>query len=240
MSNFRRMRKSKDENESTARSADGEQTEKFAAYSVGPAAEAEPDTNEQGAEATHPSGVPEDPDQRGEDAAYEQVGEHVTEVLTSAHQAANKLRASATEEVERARREAEHYATETRAAADAYADERRKTAETEAGQIVSDAEQQASAVRAAAQKDAVEAQREAAERRQSLLEESERSEERLRNLLEVFRAMTQRLETLVGHDAQSEGEDRGDAEPEETDEELADALELPRSSDSATRSSAAR
>jgi len=243
MSNFRRTRKSKDENESTARSADGEQkaTEKFAAYSASPAAEADAGANQQEAETTLPSGVQEDPDPRGEDAAaYEQVGEQVTEVLTSAHQAANRLRASATEEVERVRRQAEEYATETRAAADSYADERRKAAETEAGQIKSDAEQQANAVRAAAQKDAVEAQRDAVERRQALLEETERSEERLQNLLQVFRAMTQRLETLVGHDAQGEADDRGDSEPEETDKDLADALELRRSSDSESRSSAAR
>lgn len=241
MSNFRRTRKSKDETDRTAqRSAEREQasTEKFAAYSVGSAAETDAGTDEPAADTTLPSGVQDEPGVRGEDSAYEQVGEQVTEVLTSAHQAAKRLRASAAEEVERVRREADDYATTTRAAADQYADERRAAAETEAGQIISDAAQSANAVREAAQKDAVEAQRDAVERRQTLLEETERTEERLQNLLQVFRAMTQRLETLVGNVAQGESDDRGDAA--ETDKDLADALELPRSRDSESRSSAAR
>jgi vacuolar-type H+-ATPase subunit E/Vma4 len=243
MSNFRRTRKSKDETDRIAqRSAEKEQTatEKFAAYSVGSAAETDAGTDEPAAETTVASGVQDEPGPRGDDAAYEQVGEQVTEVLTSAHQAAKRLRASAAEEVERVRREADDYATTTRAAADQYADERRAAAETEAGQIISDAAQSANAVREAAQKDAVEAQRDAVERRQTLLEETERTEERLQNLLQVFRAMTQRLETLVGNVAQGEADDRSDAEAAEAGKDLADALELPRPRDSESRSSAAR
>lgn len=236
MSNFRRIRKSNDENDSSAqRSAESEQTtQKFAAYSVGSAAENDPVRNQPAAETTV-AGRARDEGDPSEHAAYEQVGEQVAEVLTSAHEAAKRLRASATEEVERIRREAEDYATTTRAAADEYAAERRDAAQSEAGQVISDAEQRAKAVREAAQKDAVEAQREAVERRQSLLEETERAEERLRNLLQVFRAMTQRLETLV--DGQGGSDDRGD---EETDEDLAEALELPRASESQSRTSARR
>jgi hypothetical protein len=237
MSNFRRIRKSNDENDSSAqRSAESEQTtQKFAAYSVGSAAENDAGTNQPAAESTVAGRARDEGGPSGEHAAYEQVGEQVAEVLTSAHEAAKRLRASATEEVERIRREAEDYATTTRAAADEYAVERREAAQSEAGQVISDAEQRAKAVREAAQKDAVEAQREAVERRQSLLEETERAEERLRNLLQVFRAMTQRLETLV--DGQGGSDGRGD---EETDEDLADALELPRASDSQSRTSGRR
>lgn len=237
MSNFRRMRKSNDENDSSAqRSAESEQTtQKFAAYSVGSAAEKDPGRTQPAAETPVTGPGQDEGNPSGEHAAYEQVGEQVAEVLTSAHEAAKRLRASATEEVERIRREAEDYATTTRAAADEYAVERRDAAQSEAGQVISDAEQRAKAVREAAQKEAVEAQREAVERHQSLLEETERAEERLRNLLQVFRAMTQRLETLV--DGQGGSDDRGD---EETDEDLAEALELPRASDSKSRTSARR
>jgi len=226
MSYFRRTRNSDDENEGNAqRSADSEQTsiEKLAAT-----------------EATLAGSVQDEPGPRGEDAvAYQQVGEHVTAVLSSAQQAADRLRVSATEEAERIRDEGEDYAAKTRAAADAYVDEGPATAETEAGEIISEAEQRAHALREAAQKEAVEAQRDAVERRKSLVEEAERSEERLRNLLDVFRAITQRLETLVGEDAHREADDRRDAKPERSEEDLADALMLERrSSDSESRPSA--
>jgi hypothetical protein len=130
-------------------------------------------------------------------AVYEHLGEHVTTVLSSADEAAKRLQASATRQAERIRGEAEEYARKTRAAADAYAEQRREGAETQASAITADAEKRAREVRTAAEEQATDIQRDAVRRREALLQESERSEERLRNLLKVFRAMTERLENLV-------------------------------------------
>jgi vacuolar-type H+-ATPase subunit E/Vma4 len=156
-------------------------------------------------------------------AVYEHLGEHVTTVLSSADEAAKRLQASATREAERIRGEAEDYARKTRAAADAYAEQRREGAETQASAITADAEKRAREVRTAAEEQATDIQRDAVRRREALLQESEWSEERLRNLLKVFRAMTERLENLVSTpgEASASGVDEPDTS---VDDDLTKAL----------------
>ena len=172
--------------------------------------------------AQPPAGAPNDP------AAYEHLGEHVTTVLSSADEAAKRLHASATKEAERIRAEAEDYARKTRAAADAYAEQRREGAETQASAITADAEKRAREVRNAAEEQATDIQRDAVRRREALLQESERSEERLRNLLKVFRAMTERLENLVS--TPGEAPSREVDEPDTSvDDDLSEALAQSRS-----------
>jgi vacuolar-type H+-ATPase subunit E/Vma4 len=156
-------------------------------------------------------------------AVYEHLGEHVTTVLSSADEAAKRLQASATRQADRIRGEAEDYARKTRASADAYAEQRREGAETQASAITADAEKRAREVRTAAEEQATDIQRDAIRRREALLQESERSEERLRNLLKVFRAMTERLENLVSTPAEAS---RGAADELDTsvDDDLTKAL----------------
>jgi hypothetical protein len=167
--------------------------------------------------AQPPSARPDDP------AAYEHLGEHVSSVLSSADEAAKRLQASAAKQADRIRGEAEEYARKTRAAADAYAEERREGAETEAFAITADADKRAREVRTSAEEQATDIQRDAVRRREALLRESERSEERLRNLLKVFRAMTERLESLVSTpgEASSTAVDEPDTS---VDDELTEAL----------------
>jgi hypothetical protein len=208
MSYFRRLRGSGSDDDSGAQAQDEgaeSSTKRFTPYSLRAAGEppADPDRSEtQGGQdrsprpkpviaAEAPPAAPDDP------AVYEHLGEHVTTVLSSADEAAKRLQASATKQAERIRGEAEDYARKTRAAADAYAEQRREGAETQASAITADAEKRAREVRNAAEEQATDMQRDAVRRREALLQESERSEERLRNLLKVFRAMTERLENLV-------------------------------------------
>ena len=199
MSYFRRLRGSGPEDDRGPQNEDVEPdveplANRFTQYSLG-AAKGDREQSlrpEPVARAAQPAaGAPNDP------AAYEHLGEHVTTVLSSADEAAKRLHASATKEAERIRAEAEDYARKTRAAADAYAEQRREGAETQASAITADAEKRAREVRKAAEEQATDIQRDAVRRREALLQESERSEERLRNLLKVFRAMTERLENLV-------------------------------------------
>jgi hypothetical protein len=198
MSYFRRRRDSGSDDDNGAPTESHEPSiGRFTPYSLaasGDASTGPPDRPDaeprvEGREPTDP--VHNDP------ASYEQVGEHVTAVLSSAHEAAERLQASATKEAEQVRVEAEDYALKTRSAADDYAEEHRQSAQTEASAITGEAEQKAREVRDAAERDATEIQRDAVRRRESLLQEAERSEERLRDLLKVFRAMTDRLENLV-------------------------------------------
>jgi hypothetical protein len=202
MSHFRRRRGSGREDENgVPRQDPNASTQRFTPYSLGATGpdrstepqpgksprRTEPETN-----IVEPaSGPPNDP------TAYERLGEHVSTVLSSADEAAKRLQASATKEAERIRGEAAEYAQKTRAASDAYAEQRRESAETEASAITADAEKRARDVRNAADEQAADIQRDAIRRREALLQESERSEERLQNLLKVFRAITERLENLV-------------------------------------------
>jgi cell division septum initiation protein DivIVA len=206
MSYFRRIRGSGSDDDSGAPSESAESSaERFTPYSLHAADErpADLDRSEtQGGEDRSPRAepviaAPPPPDAANDPAVYEQLGEHVTTVLSSADEAAKRLQASATNQAERIRGEAEDYARKTRAAADAYAEQRREGAETQASAITADAEKRAREVRNAAEEQATDMQRDAVRRREALLQESERSEERLRNLLKVFRAMTERLENLV-------------------------------------------
>lgn len=201
MSHFRRRRSSGPEDEKGVPKDPNATTQRFTPYSLG-ATEREPSTETQPGKSpprpepeTRPvesaSASPDDP------AAYERLGEHVSTVLSSADEAAKRLHASATKEAERIRGEAEDYARKTRAAADAYAEQRRENAETEASAITADAEKRAREARNAAEEQAADIQHDAIRRREALLRESEHSEERLQNLLKVFRAMTERLENLV-------------------------------------------
>jgi hypothetical protein len=234
MSYFRRLRGSGPDDDSAPRNEDVKSSAKrFTPYSLRASSEApaEPahSKKEQGgrdrsprpepvARAAQPAAAaPNDP------AVYEHLGEHVTTVLSSADEAAKRLQASATKQAERIRGEAEDYARKTRAAADAYADQRREGAETQASAITADAEKRAREVRNAAEEQATDIQRDAVRRREALLQESERSEERLRNLLKVFRAMTERLENLVS--TPGEGSAKAVEEPDTSvDDDLTEAL----------------
>jgi hypothetical protein len=207
MSYFRRLRGSGPDDDSAPRNEDVKSSEKrLTPYSLRTSSEAPAEpayTTKEGGQDRSPrpepvaraaqpaAAAPNDP------AVYEHLGEHVTTVLSSADEAAKRLQASATKQAERIRGEAEDYARKTRAAADAYAEQRREGAETQASAITADAEKRAREVRNAAEEQATDIQRDAVRRREALLQESERSEERLRNLLKVFRAMTERLENLV-------------------------------------------
>jgi hypothetical protein len=207
MSYFRRLRGSGPDDDGAPRNEDVKSSEKrFTPYSLRASSQAPAEpahAREKGGQDRSPrpkpvaraaqpaAAAPNDP------AVYEHLGEHVTTVLSSADEAAKRLQASATKQAERIRGEAEDYARKTRAAADAYAEQRREGAETQASAITADAEKRAREVRNAAEEQATDIQRDAVRRREALLQESERSEERLRNLLKVFRAMTERLENLV-------------------------------------------
>jgi vacuolar-type H+-ATPase subunit E/Vma4 len=234
MSYFRRLRGAGSDDDSGPRNEDVESSAKrFAPYSLGASGEtpAGPDRSreKQGGQNRSPGPepvaraaqqtavAPNDP------AVYEHLGEHVTTVLSSADEAAKRLQASATKEADRIRGEAEDYARKTRAAADAYAEQRREGAETQASAITAGAEKRAREVRTAAEEQATDIQRDAVRRREALLQESERSEERLRNLLKVFRAMTERLENLVS--TPGEASSRAVDEPDTpVDDDLTEAL----------------
>jgi vacuolar-type H+-ATPase subunit H len=236
MSYFRRLRGSGSDDDS----GDGPQNDdvepfakRFTRYSLDTSNEApaKPPTHlreEKGGQDRSPRPEPvaraEQPAAAGPDpAAYEHLGEHVTTVLSSADEAAKRLQASATQEAERIRAEAEDYARKARAAADAYAEQRREGAETEASAITADAEKRAREMRTAAEEQATDIQRDAVRRREALLQESERSEERLRNLLKVFRVMTERLENLVS--TPGEASSRAIDEPDTSvDDDLTEAL----------------
>jgi hypothetical protein len=229
MSYFRRLRGlSSDEEQGPALAGDESSLDRLLPYSMRAGAETAPPESDRSPEEQQDDPGEADSGRgrgslegarRGDPAVYDQLGEHVSTVLSSADEAAKRLQQSATEQAERIRAEAETYAQETRAAADVYGEERRESAQTEASAMVSDAENQAREVREAAELEAADIQRDAVRRRESLLEESERAEERLRNLLQVFRTMTERLEGLVGGDA---------AQPplasEVADEDLAETL----------------
>jgi hypothetical protein len=206
MSHFRRRRGSGPEDENGAQTDPNASTQRFTPYSLG-ATSPDPSTETPRDEsAVRPEAEPQVGEPRSgspsDSAAYERLGEHISTVLSSADEAAKRLQASATKDAERIRGEAEDHARKTRAAADAYAVQRRETAETEAAAITANAKKGAHDLRTAAEEQATEIQRDAIQRREALLQESERSEERLQDLLKVFRAMTERLENLVsGTDA---------------------------------------
>jgi hypothetical protein len=234
MSYFRRRRGSGSDDDSGARNESAESSaERFTPYSLRSAGEppADPDRSREkhGGQDRSPESEPtakaaqSAPEAADDPAVYEHLGEHVSTVLSSADEAAKRLQASATKEAERIRGDAEDYARKTRAAADAYAEQRREGAETEASAITADAEKRARKVRKAAEEQAMDIQRDAVRRREALLQESERSEERLRNLLKVFRAMTERLENLVSTSGEASPTAVGEADTS-VDDDLTEAL----------------
>ena len=176
------------------------------------------------------------------------VGEEVGTVLKSAQEAAARIRQKAQEEAERVRKEAESvaaaevdearrvadadradasrtraeaetYAEDKRAAADSFAEQRRRDAEREAAQIVDDAQKRLAAADADVKQKIRQAQAHTRQRTELLQAEVERYEERIENILVVFRGMGSQLEDLLGR---QRDESRNLAEA--SDEALDDAL----------------
>jgi hypothetical protein len=182
---------------------------------------------------------------------YAQVGEQVAAVLASAEQAVNQIRESALQEAERLRAEtgekaaatlseakleaergrreseklradADTYSRGTRAAADRYLAETRLKIDEEAAQRRAEVDKQVRAIRQAAEQKAKDVEAEVLQRQRTLVQELERSEARVQQLLGIFRGMTAQLEGLVS--AEPAGQS-GDAEREASvDEPLDEAL----------------
>jgi hypothetical protein len=169
----------------------------------------------------------------GDGGDYTQLGEHVAAVLTSAREAADELLAAARADAERIRTdaderakqmvsaagleadgmrgdaarirsEAEAYSDERRASAEAHAEAARRVAEDERAKQLADAEQGAHAIRAEAERRVREIASEAVQRHEALVRDIGRSEERVEELLTVFRAMTSQLEAVVKAEADIE------------------------------------
>jgi hypothetical protein len=113
--------------------------------------------------------------------------------VTEAARRAQKVQRDA----ERIRAEARRYSSETREAADAYAAEKRRGAEEAAAKATREAEEQV-------------------RRQEAIVAEAARFEERLQNLVTVFRGMTDQLEALL---AKGEEPKEDEVPPAETLEE---------------------
>jgi vacuolar-type H+-ATPase subunit E/Vma4 len=180
------------------------------------------------AEAAEPVPEEERQSPEGEVAAdLGAVGEEVSTVLRSAQEAAAQIRKKGLEEAERLRKEAESAAAaeidearrvaeadradgsriraeaeadakDMRAAADSFAEQRRTDAEREAAQIVDDAQKRLVAAEADAEQKVRQAEADARQRRGLLQAEVHRYEERIENILVVFRGMGSQLEDLLG------------------------------------------
>lgn len=129
-------------------------------------------------------------------AAYRQVGEKVTAVLTAAERAAAQIRA-----------DADSYSEEARAAADAYAEETRRRADEDSATTVSQAEDQASLVRAQAEQKASEIEADALRRRDALTMTNEGMQERIESMLVAFRRAASELEELLAAERRSGAEE---------------------------------
>ena len=181
------------------------------------------------------------------------VGEEVGVVLTSAQEAAARIRGNAQEEAERVRAEAETtaaavvaeareaaeadraeatrirteaeaYDRDTRAAADAFVEQRRSDAEREAAQIVGDAQRRLEDADAQVEQTIRQATATEREQIEVLQAEVAHYEERLESILVVFRGVSSQLEDLLAR-RQAERLDQLDV----SDEALADALQPDRS-----------
>lgn len=181
------------------------------------------------------------PDER-EAVDFTRVGENVTAVLASAQEAADQMQASARVEAERIKSDAQEQAAaatveatseatriqrrseklrlevearrkEGQAAADQYAADTRAEAEAEATRRLADADKRAQAIVAQAEQRARHVSQEELRRQAALAAGAERFEERLKNLLEVFRGMSTQLEDLVRTNQETKGEE---ADGEET------------------------
>ena len=192
---------------------------------------------------------------------YAQVGEQVAAVLVSTEQAVNQIRESALQEAERLRAEtsekaaatlseakleaeqrrreseklradADTYSRGTRAAADRYLAETRLKIDEEAAQRRAEVDKQVHAIRRAAEQKAKDVEAEVRQRQRILVQELERSEARVQQLLGIFRGMTAQLERLVSADPTGQS---GDAEREASVDEPLDEALKPRRSPSRSR-----
>ena len=176
--------------------------------------------------------------ERTEVGRAEQVGEQVAAVLVSAEQAAEQIRESARHdaeriraeakdqvaarlsetklEAERGRRESEKlradadaYNKQAREAADRYVTEMREKIDKEIARTRAEVDEQVRGIRRAAELRAKDLETEARARQKTLLQQVERAEARLEQLLGIFRGMTLQLEGLV---SAGSAERSGDAE----------------------------
>ena len=202
--------------------------------------------------------------ERTEVGRAEQVGEQVAAVLVSAEQAAEQIRESARQdaeriraeakdevaatlsetklEAERGRRESEKlradadaYNKQTREAADRYDTEMREKIDKEIARTRAEVDEQVRGIRRAAQLRAKDLETEARARQKELLQQVERAEARLEQLLGIFRGMTLQLEGLVGTESAGRS---GDAEEKTSVAEPLDEALKPRPS--ASRSTTSR
>jgi membrane protein involved in colicin uptake len=201
-------------------------------------------------DTSNPSAATAAAPQQDELLDFVQVGGRITDILEAAKEAADDIRAQAQREADRVRAEAEdqaaaavaeaarkademrrdseqlraeaaRYSKETREAADSYATQNRRDADESAARVLAEAEERARKVGRDAARRAKQAE-EAAQRRQAaILAQAGRFEDRLQNLLTVFRGMTGQLEELL---AKGQEEATGEASPEET---LQATLETP-------------
>ncbi len=162
----------------------------------------------------------------GAEKNFDQFGEKVAAVLASAELAAEQIRqsaqqeaerlqteaqtnateklAQATREIERRRREIEQlradadtYGKETRAGADRYEAETRMKVEKEVAERRAELDDHVRGVRRAAEHKARDIEADARRRQKVLVQEVERTDARLQQLLGIFRGMTTQLEGLV-------------------------------------------
>ena len=174
------------------------------------------------------------------------VGEHVTAVLTSAQQAADRMRSEARQEADRvraeareraeaaiegakqgaadARTEADAYDKNTRKRADAYSEEKRTEAEEYARRAVAGAKEEAEGIRETARVEAgrmVEAGR---RRSEALAAEVKHFEERLDRLHTVFAGMTNQLGELLHSGPPPRSDDEAGEAAEEQAQVAPDAV----------------
>jgi len=153
------------------------------------------------------------------DGGFAELGQHVATVLTTAREAAEKIRGDAGHEaaqvLERAKAEAEQTlaqarekaaeiekeTAEKRSAAFATAEDVRTRADAYAENKRQEADEAAAEVLARAERQARERARGAEERQQALDSHVERTEERLRKLVTGLRELAGRLDVLVGSDS---------------------------------------
>jgi hypothetical protein len=119
----------------------------------------------------------------------------------------------------RIRAEAEAYAKDMRAAADSFAEQGRRGVEREAAQIVADAQKRLAAADADVEQKVRKPRRMPVSGRKLLQVEVQRYEERIENILVVFRGMGSQLEDLLGRQ-RTESRNLGEA----SDKALEDAL----------------
>jgi hypothetical protein len=215
--------------------------------------------NQAGSAEDHPEGASDQAaSDKAEPAGIDEatdltaVGEEVQTVLSSAHDAAVKIRRKAEDEAERilgdaraaaqaeisdaqliaaahredaerVRAEAEGFATERRAAAEAFEEERRTTAERDAARILEEAQHRLSAADAEAAQKVGRAEAEEAQRLSALRDDIKRHEERLESILVILRDMSSQVEGVLGRrDASDENDDT-------SAESLEDVLQVDRS-----------